>query len=98
MVNILLSISASSSRLICGCGLLSEQRVARPAWLFAGSDRGGKRAATMYFLIATGKLNDLNPQAWLADVLTRIADHPAGRLAELLPWHLNRRHNHTAVA
>jgi transposase len=58
----------------------------RRAWLFAGSDRGGERAAAMYTLIATAKLNDINPQAWLADVLTRIADHPAPRLHELLPW------------
>ena len=41
----------------------------------------------MYTLIATAKLNDINPQAWLADVLARIADHPAARLHELLPWH-----------
>ena len=59
----------------------------RRAWLFAGSDRGGERAAAMYTLIATAKLNDINPQAWLADVLARIADHPASRLHELLPWH-----------
>jgi transposase len=59
----------------------------RRAWLFAGSDRGGERAAAVYTLIATAKLNDINPQAWLADVLARIADHPASRLHELLPWH-----------
>ena len=59
----------------------------RRAWLFAGSDRGGERAAVIYTLIATAKLNDINPQAWLADVLRRIADHPASRLHELLPWH-----------
>ena len=59
----------------------------RRSWLFAGSDRGGERAAAMYTLIATAKLNDINPQAWLADVLRRIADHPASRLHELLPWH-----------
>ena len=41
----------------------------------------------MYTLIATAKLNSINPQAWLADVLARIADHPASRLSELLPWH-----------
>jgi transposase len=58
----------------------------RRAWLFAGSDRGGERAAAMYTLIATAKLNNIDPQAWLADVLRRIADHPASRLAELLPW------------
>ncbi len=59
----------------------------RRSWLFAGSDRGGERAAAIYTLIATAKLNGINPQAWLADVLARIADHPAARLSELLPWH-----------
>jgi transposase len=58
----------------------------RKAWLFAGSDRGGERAAAIYTLIGTAKLNDVDPQAWLADVLRRIADHPASRLHELLPW------------
>ena len=58
----------------------------RKAWLFAGSDRGGERAATIYSLIATAKLNGIDPRAWLADVLARIADHPASRLHELLPW------------
>jgi transposase len=60
--------------------------VGRKAWLFAGSDRGGKRAADIYTLIATAKLNRLDPRAWLADVLRRINDHPASRLNELLPW------------
>jgi transposase len=59
----------------------------RRSWLFAGSDRGGERAAAIYTLITTAKLNDIHPQAWLADVLARIADHPASRLDELLPWH-----------
>ena len=58
----------------------------RKAWLFAGSDRGGERAAVMLTLIRTCKLNDVDPQAWLADVLSRIADHKVTRLAELLPW------------
>ncbi|QNT68076.1 IS66 family transposase [Defluviicoccus vanus] len=58
----------------------------RRSWLFAGSDRGGERAAAIYTLIGTAKLNDVDPQAWLEDVLRRIADHPASRLAELLPW------------
>ena len=58
----------------------------RKAWLFAGSDRGGQRAAAMYSLIVTAKLNDVDPRAWLADVLTRINDHPAAHLHELLPW------------
>ena len=61
--------------------------IGRKAWLFAGSDRGGERAAAMYSLIATAKLNDVDPRAWLADVLARIGDHPASRLHELLPWH-----------
>ena len=60
--------------------------IGRKNWLFAGSDRGGERAAAMYTLIATAKLNSVDPQAWLADVLRRIADHPARRLHELLPW------------
>ena len=58
----------------------------RKSWLFVGSDRGGLRAAVMYTLIGTAKLNDIDPQAWLADVLDRIADHPIQRLPELLPW------------
>jgi transposase len=58
----------------------------RKAWLFAGSDRGGQRAAMMYSLIVTAKMNDVDPQAWLADVLARIADHPVQKLDELLPW------------
>ena len=58
----------------------------RKAWLFCGSDRGGQRAAIVFSLIQTCRLNDVDPQAWLADVLARIADHPANRLSELLPW------------
>ena len=58
----------------------------RKSWLFAGSDRGGQRIALMLSLIARAKLNDIDPQAWLADVLARIADIPQNRLADLLPW------------
>jgi hypothetical protein len=58
----------------------------RKSWLFAGSDRGGDRAAAMYSLIVSAKLNDVDPQAWLADVLARIASHPASHIDELLPW------------
>jgi hypothetical protein len=54
--------------------------------LFAGSDRGGDRAAVMLTLIQTARLNDVDPQAWLADVLTRINDHATLRLDEHLPW------------
>lgn len=62
----------------------------RKAWLFAGSDRGADRAAVMYTLIGTAKLNDADPQAWLADVLARIADTPQSRLPGLLPWNWKR--------
>ena len=58
--------------------------------MFVGSDRGGERAA-MYTLIGTAKLNNLDPQACLADVLRRINDHPASRLDELLPWNWKGR-------
>ena len=63
----------------------------RKAWLFAGSNRGGERAAAMYSLIVTAKLNDVDPRTWLADVLRRIADHPASKLDELLPWKWRHR-------
>jgi transposase len=69
----------------------------RRSWLFAGSDRGGERAAAMYSLIVTAKLNDVDPRAWLADVLARIADHPASRVHELLPWHWKKAQDATAA-
>ena len=55
-------------------------------YLFAGSDAGGERAAAMYSLIETAKLNGIDPEAYLRDVLARIADHPNNRILELLPW------------
>jgi transposase len=58
----------------------------RKSWLFVGSDRGGERAAFMYTMIGTAKLNDVDPLAWLADALAKIADIPQSRLNELLPW------------
>src|ERR1700676_4422574 len=58
----------------------------RKSWLFAGSERGADRAAVMATLIMTAKLNDVDPLAWLADVLSRIAEYPAQRLDQLLPW------------
>jgi transposase len=70
----------------------------RKAWLFAGSDRGGDRAAAMYSLIVTAKLNDVDPRAWLADVLRRIADQPIKRLNELLPWNWREAPTEGAVA
>src|SRR5213075_792366 len=72
--------------------------IGRKAWLFAGSDRGGERAASMFTLIETAKLNGIDPQAWLADVLRRIADHPISRLDQLLPWHWKNCGDQAAAA
>jgi hypothetical protein len=60
----------------------------RKNYLFAGSDAGGERAAAFYSLINTAKLNGLDPEAYLREVFTRIADHPINRIQELLPWNL----------
>ena len=60
--------------------------VGRRNWTFAGSDEGGRRAAALYTLIATAKLNNIDPQAWLADVLARLPDYPAKRIGDLMPW------------
>lgn len=62
----------------------------RKNWLFAGSDDGGERAASIYTLIGTAKLNALNPEAYLRYVFERIADHPINRIDELLPWNVGR--------
>lgn len=64
--------------------------IGRKNYLFAGSDAGGDRAAAMYSLIGSAKLNGLDPEAYLRDVLTRLADHPVNRVAELLPWNVGR--------
>jgi transposase len=75
--------------------LIEQRRRARSArhrarapqlWTFAGSDEGGRRAAAVYSLITTCKLNDVDPRAWLADVLAKLPDHPAQRIDELMPW------------
>ena len=58
----------------------------RKNYLFAGSDAGGQRAAAIYSLVETAKLSGLDPEAYLRDLLNRIADHPINRVAELLPW------------
>ena len=71
--------------------------VGRRNWTFAGSDAGGRRAAAAYTLIETAKLNDVDPRAWLADVLARLPDHPAKRIGELLPWNW-KPHNAVAAA
>lgn len=60
--------------------------VGRRNWTFASSDRGGERAAAIYTLMETAKLDDVDPHAWLADVIDRIAETPVGRLSKLLPW------------
>jgi len=72
--------------------------VGRKNWTFAGSDEGGIRAAAIYTLIQTAKLNDVDPQAWLADVLARIHDHPAKQITDLLPWNWKRRRSQKAAA
>ena len=72
--------------------------VGRRNWTFAGSDEGGRRAAAIYTLVETAKLNDVDPQAWLADVLARLHDHPAKRIDELLPWNWQRERQHKAAA
>ena len=60
----------------------------RKNYLFAGSDAGGERAAAIYSLVGTAKLNGIDPQAYLRHVLERIADHPINAVEELLPWHV----------
>jgi hypothetical protein len=62
--------------------------IGRKNWTFAGSDTGGERAATLYTIIETTKLNRLDPEAYLRNVLSRIADHSARRIDELLPWNI----------
>ena len=62
--------------------------IGRKNWTFAGSDDGGRRAAIMYTIIETSKLNAIDPEAYLAAVIARIAQHPMRRLNELLPWNI----------
>ena len=69
--------------------------VGRHNWTFAGSDRGGERAAAIYTLIETCKLCDVDPRAWLADILSRLQNYPANRIHDLLPW--NWRNPSSAV-
>jgi transposase len=70
----------------------------RKSWMFCGSDRGGQRAAALYSLIVTAKMNDIDPQAWLADVLARINEHPASKLDDLLPWNWKKASAMAAAA
>ncbi len=69
----------------------------RKSWLFAGSDRGGDRAAFVYSLIVTAKLNDIDPQAWLADVLGRLPGTTASNVLTLLPWNWRTSEHHQAA-
>lgn len=66
-----------------------EIALGRKNYLFAGSDAGGERAAAVYTLVESAKLNGLDPEAYLREVLGRIADHPINRIAELLPWNID---------
>jgi transposase len=70
----------------------------RKNYLFAGSDSGGERAAAMYSLIGTCKLNEINPESYLRYVLTHIAEHPINRIEELLPWKVADKINATLLA
>jgi transposase len=70
----------------------------RSNYLFMGSDDGGRRAASLYSLVETAKLNGLDPQAYLREVLQRIAEHPINRIDELLPWNLHRQHEQRKAA
>jgi len=81
---------------ICMTNNAAERRVrtvaiGRRNWTFCGSDRGGDRAAAMYTLIQTCRLNYVDPHAWLRDVIAQISDHPQTRIHELLPWEWKAR-------
>ncbi len=72
--------------------------VGRRNWTFAGSDAGGRRAAAVFTLVETCKFNNVDPQAWLADVLARLPDHPAKQIDDLLPWNWKERQLATTAA
>ena len=72
--------------------------VGRHNWTFAGSDEGGRRAAAIYTLVETAKLNGIYPRAWLADILARLPDHPAKKIDALVPWNWKQPRQQSAVA
>jgi len=76
-------------------GSLRAVALGRKNYLFAGSDRGGESAAAIYSLIGTAKLNEIDPESYLRNVLSRIAEHPINRIDELLPWNLAENPRHT---
>ena len=78
-------VNKAAERALRGVGL------GRKNYLFFGSDAGGERAAAIYSLVETAKLNELDPEAYLREVFERIADHPINRIAELLPWNSSPR-------
>jgi transposase len=80
-----------------GRSRVARLALGRKSWLFAGSDRGGERAAIMYTSIQTAKLNGIDPQAWLADVLASINDHNIQNLDELVPWNWKTRSDKLAA-
>jgi len=88
---------------VCLTNNAAERALRRAAvgtknWTFARSDAGGHRAAAVYTLIETAKMNDVDPQAWLADILARLPDHPANKVADLLPWNWRPAYQQSAVA
>ena len=72
--------------------------VGRKNWTFAGSDAGGHRAAAAYTLIETCKMNHVDPQVWLADILARLPDHPANKVDDLLPWNWKASQQQSSAA
>jgi len=76
----------------CAERALRGVSLGRKNYLFMGSDAGGERAAAIYSLVETAKLNGLDPEAYLRDVLGRIAEHPINRIDELLPWNIGAAH------
>ena len=77
---------------------IREIALGRKNWLFVASDAGGERAAAIYSLIETAKLNGIDSEAYLRSVLTSIADHPINRVAELLPWNWGAAHQELRAA
>ena len=69
----------------------------RKNWTFAGSDAGGERAAAIYTLTESAKINGLDPEAYLREIIGRIADHPINRIADLLPWNIAASANRPAA-